>query len=102
MKKKDTLQKGSFPPAPRFLFHTLLMCVSNKTTAFNEIPLKIQYMGYAILHGENFNYSQEIFDDLVKNVTSKSFLLFLRFLSFYFQKKFGKDDAHVLIQGKPF
>ncbi|MFS7951142.1 hypothetical protein Hanom_Chr07g00591501 [Helianthus anomalus] len=38
--KNDTLQKGSFPPATRFLFHTLLMCVSNKTTTFNEIPLK--------------------------------------------------------------
>ncbi|MFS7888892.1 hypothetical protein Hanom_Chr00s000002g01600381 [Helianthus anomalus] len=30
--KKDTLQKGGFPPATRFLFHTLLMCMSNKTT----------------------------------------------------------------------
>ncbi|KAJ0927107.1 hypothetical protein HanRHA438_Chr04g0178911 [Helianthus annuus] len=46
--KRDTLQKGYFPSAPRFLFHTLLMCVSNKTTTFNEIPLKIQCMGYAI------------------------------------------------------
>ncbi|MFS7890186.1 hypothetical protein Hanom_Chr00s000007g01615791 [Helianthus anomalus] len=55
--KKDTLQKGCFPPAMRFLFHTLLMCVSNKTTTFNEIPLKIQYLGYAIMDEENFNYS---------------------------------------------
>ncbi|MFS7936202.1 hypothetical protein Hanom_Chr05g00412721 [Helianthus anomalus] len=82
--KKGTLQKGSFPPAMRFLFHTLLMCVSNKTTVFNEIPLKIQYLGYAILQNQNFNFSQEIFNYLVTNANKKAFLLFPTFLSYYF------------------
>ncbi|MFS8025013.1 hypothetical protein Hanom_Chr16g01470031 [Helianthus anomalus] len=94
--KRDTLQKGFFPPATRFLFHTLLMCVSNKTTSFNEIPLKIQNLGYAILQKENFNYSQVIFNDMVKNVESKSFLLFPRFLSYYFEKKFSKNDLSII------
>ncbi|KAJ0920345.1 hypothetical protein HanRHA438_Chr05g0240291 [Helianthus annuus] len=31
--------KPNFPPPMKFLFHTLLTCLSNKTTAFNEIPL---------------------------------------------------------------
>ncbi|MFS7954413.1 hypothetical protein Hanom_Chr07g00629971 [Helianthus anomalus] len=39
---KASLQKGDFPPPMKFLFHTLVICVSNKTIAFNEIPLKIQ------------------------------------------------------------
>ncbi|MFS7977758.1 hypothetical protein Hanom_Chr10g00907751 [Helianthus anomalus] len=71
----------------KFLFHTLLTCVSHKTTAFNEIPLKIQYLGYAIMSKTDFNYSQEIFNDLVKNVknikekTSQALLLIPRFLS---------------------
>ena len=73
-----------------------MMCVSNKTTSFNEIPSKIQCLGYAILNNENFNYSQEIFDDLVKNVDSKAFLLFPRFLSYYFEQKFEKKDAELL------
>ncbi|KAJ0575512.1 hypothetical protein HanIR_Chr05g0213591 [Helianthus annuus] len=55
--KRDTLQKGFFPSAPRFLFHTLRMCVSNKTTSFNEISSKIQCLGYAILNNKNLNYS---------------------------------------------
>ncbi|MFS7946193.1 hypothetical protein Hanom_Chr06g00533111 [Helianthus anomalus] len=54
---KATMQKGEFPPTMKFLFHTLLTCVSNKTTAFNEIPLKIQYLGYAIMSKTYFNYS---------------------------------------------
>ena len=65
--EKDTLEKGLFFPPMRFLFHTLLTCASNKTTSFNEIPLKIQYLAYAILHNQNFNYSQVIFNDLIKN-----------------------------------
>ncbi|KAJ0615033.1 hypothetical protein HanIR_Chr02g0069361 [Helianthus annuus] len=100
--KRDTLQKGFFPSATRFLFHTLLMCVSNKTTSLNEIPLKIQNLGYAILQGENLNYSKAIFNDLVKNVETKSFLLFPRFLSYYFEKKFSKDDIAVINQGESF
>ncbi|KAJ0521289.1 hypothetical protein HanIR_Chr10g0469181 [Helianthus annuus] len=96
MLKRDTLEKGFFPPATRFLFHTFLVCISNKTTSFNEISLKIQNLGYAILQGENFNYSQVIFNDLVKNVETKSFLLFPRFLSYYFEKKFSKNDIAVI------
>ncbi|KAJ0521604.1 hypothetical protein HanIR_Chr10g0472871 [Helianthus annuus] len=100
MMKRDTLQKVFFPPATRFLFHTLLTCVSNKTTSFNEIPLKIQNLGYAILQEENFNYSKVIFNDLVKNVETKSFLLFPRLLSYYFEKKFSKNDIAVINQGE--
>ncbi|KAJ0522948.1 hypothetical protein HanIR_Chr10g0488331 [Helianthus annuus] len=99
---RDTLQKGYFPSAPRFLFHTLLMCVSNKTTSFNEIPTKIQCLGYAILNDKNYNYSQEIFDDLVKNVDNKAFLLFPRFLSYYFEQKFVEKDAELPKQGVSF
>ncbi|MFS7954156.1 hypothetical protein Hanom_Chr07g00626951 [Helianthus anomalus] len=103
---KATLQKGNFPPPMKFLFHTLLMCVSNKTTAFNEIPLKIQYLGYAIMAEVDFNYSQEIFNDMIKNINNikdkkKPILLFPRFLSFYLQNKLPKDSAQVLIKGAP-
>ncbi|MFS7905110.1 hypothetical protein Hanom_Chr01g00043881 [Helianthus anomalus] len=65
---KATMKKGEFPAPMKSLFLTLLTCVSNKTTAFNEIPLKIQYLGYAIMAKTDFHCSQEIFTDLVKNV----------------------------------
>ncbi|MFS8024791.1 hypothetical protein Hanom_Chr16g01467571 [Helianthus anomalus] len=85
------MQKGEFPPPMKFLFHTLLTCESNKRTAFINIPLKIQYLGYAIMSKTDFNYSQEIFNDLVKNVKNikekkpQAFLLFPRFLGYYLQ-----------------
>ncbi|MFS7955164.1 hypothetical protein Hanom_Chr07g00639421 [Helianthus anomalus] len=65
---KATMQKGKFQPPMKFLFHTLLTCLSNKTTTFNEIPLKFQYLGYAIMSKTDFNYSQAPFTDLVNNV----------------------------------
>ena len=64
--------------------------------------MKIQNLGYAILQGENLNYSKAIFNDLVKNVETKSFLLFPRFLSYYFEKTFSKDDIAVINQGELF
>ncbi|MFS8003172.1 hypothetical protein Hanom_Chr13g01210761 [Helianthus anomalus] len=89
--EKATMQKG--PPPMKFLFHTLLTCVSNKKTTFNEIPLKIQYLGYAIMTKTDFNYSQALFTYLVNNVKNvkvkktTTFLLFRRFLSYYLKQK---------------
>ncbi|MFS7978305.1 hypothetical protein Hanom_Chr10g00913941 [Helianthus anomalus] len=52
----------------------------------------------------DFNYSQKIFNNMVKNVNNikdkkKPFLLFPRLLSYYLQKRIPKNSAHVLIQG---
>ncbi|MFS7953596.1 hypothetical protein Hanom_Chr07g00620591 [Helianthus anomalus] len=86
MMTKLTLEKGNFPPETRFLFHTLLLCVSNKTTYFNEIPLKIQNLGYAILQEENL---------IILGKSSK-----IWFLSYYFEKKFSKNDLTLINQGE--
>ncbi|MFS7943988.1 hypothetical protein Hanom_Chr06g00506711 [Helianthus anomalus] len=89
---KATMYKPNFPPPMKFLFHTLLTCLSNKTTTFNEKPLKIHYLGYGILTKTDFNYSKELFTDLVnnlkniKNGKNVAFLMFPRFLSYYPQK----------------
>ncbi|KAJ0752139.1 hypothetical protein HanPI659440_Chr09g0320941 [Helianthus annuus] len=66
--KGVTMYKPNFPAPMKFFFHALLTCLSAKTTAFNEIPLKIQYLGYAILTNSDFNYSQALFSYLVTNV----------------------------------
>ncbi|MFS7996433.1 hypothetical protein Hanom_Chr12g01129931 [Helianthus anomalus] len=91
-----TLFKPKFPPAIKFFFHTLLVCLSTKTTAFNEILLKTKYLGYVILRNSNHKLSQTLFLDLVANLraikkgTCNPFLIYPRLLSFYlktFKKK---------------
>ncbi|MFS7926498.1 hypothetical protein Hanom_Chr04g00297761 [Helianthus anomalus] len=102
---KATMQKSNFPPPMKFLFHTLLVCVSNKTTAFKEIPLKFQYLGYAIMSKTDNNYSQALFTDLVNNVNNvkekkpTAFLLFPRFLINYLKHKITEKAFE---QGTPF
>ncbi|MFS7980724.1 hypothetical protein Hanom_Chr10g00942651 [Helianthus anomalus] len=69
-----------------------------KTTAFNEISLKIQHLGYAILINFDFNYSQALFSDLVTNVknvkkgANNVFLMYPRLLSYYLQKQVSQKD----------
>ncbi|MFS8026240.1 hypothetical protein Hanom_Chr16g01484501 [Helianthus anomalus] len=93
---KATMFKPNFPPQLKFLFHAHLTCLSNKATAFNEMHLKIQYLGYPILTNTDFNYSQALFSDLVTNlkniINGKNvvFLMFLRLLSYYLQNMFLK------------
>ncbi|MFS8019862.1 hypothetical protein Hanom_Chr15g01408671 [Helianthus anomalus] len=68
--KGVTMYKLNFPPPMKFFFDTLLTYLFAKITAFKEIPLKIQYLGYAILTKSDSNYSQPLFSDLVSNVNN--------------------------------
>src|SRR5581483_6060055 len=94
----STLYKKFFPPVMKFFFHTLLLCASAKTTSFNEIPLRIQYLGYAMLSDSDFNLSQGLFLDLVSNVkaiksgSNNAFLLYPRILSVILQKILPEND----------
>ncbi|MFS8007412.1 hypothetical protein Hanom_Chr14g01260711 [Helianthus anomalus] len=92
-----TIFKPNFPADMKFFFHTLLLCLSAKTTAFNEIPLSIRYLGYAILTKSDFKFSQVLFNDLVSNFNNmkkgKCFLMHPRLLSIYIQSQVSKKDA---------
>ncbi|MFS7961190.1 hypothetical protein Hanom_Chr08g00711941 [Helianthus anomalus] len=63
-----TLFKPKFPPAMKFFFHTLLVCMSAKTTTLMKFPLKPRYLGYAILKNPHYKLSQTLFMDLVANI----------------------------------
>ncbi|MFS7929928.1 hypothetical protein Hanom_Chr04g00338171 [Helianthus anomalus] len=92
------MYKPNFPAPMKFFFHTLLTCLSAKTIAFNEIPLKVQYSGYAILTNSDFNYSEALFSDLVTNVkkiqkrANNAFLMYPILLSYYLQKHVSPED----------
>ncbi|MFS7996434.1 hypothetical protein Hanom_Chr12g01129941 [Helianthus anomalus] len=93
-----TLFKPKFPPAIKFFFHTLLVCLSTKIIAFNEILLKTKYLGYVILRNSNHKLSQTLFLDLVANLraikkgTCNPFLICPRLLSFYLKKHLKKES----------
>ncbi|MFS8003324.1 hypothetical protein Hanom_Chr13g01212681 [Helianthus anomalus] len=51
-----TIFKPKFPAEMKFFSHTLPICLSVKTTSFNEIPQKVQYLRCAILTKNLLHY----------------------------------------------
>ncbi|GJW30920.1 hypothetical protein Tco_0047795 [Tanacetum coccineum] len=77
--QKLTFYKAYFSSQWKFLIHTILQCLSAKTTSWNEFS---STMASAILchaTNKNFNFSKYIFDNMVKNLKGGvKFLLYPR------------------------
>ncbi|GJR58133.1 putative ribonuclease H-like domain-containing protein [Tanacetum coccineum] len=80
---KLTFQKGSFSPQWKFLIHTILHCISSKSTAWNEFSTNLASAVICLAKGQNFNFSKLIFDGMLRNLDSKKFLMYLRFLQLF-------------------
>ncbi|GJV62904.1 putative ribonuclease H-like domain-containing protein [Tanacetum coccineum] len=80
---KLTFQKGSFSPQWKFLIHTILHCISSKSTAWNEFSTNLASAVICLAKGQKFNFSKLIFDGMLRNLDSKKFLMYLRFLQLF-------------------
>ncbi|KAD5802650.1 hypothetical protein E3N88_14010 [Mikania micrantha] len=78
--KNRTLYKAFFYPKYKLLYHTILQCLSQKSTSWGEMPYDMQYVMYAVLSNKKVNLSQIIFDHLVHHQKSPKFLLYPRFV----------------------
>ncbi|GJW43186.1 hypothetical protein Tco_0071985 [Tanacetum coccineum] len=76
-----TFQKGHFSPQWRFFIHTILHCLSPKTTAWEQFSSNIATAIICLATNRTFNFSKMIFDAMVKNLDSThKFLMYPRFL----------------------
>ncbi|GJY70548.1 putative ribonuclease H-like domain-containing protein [Tanacetum coccineum] len=80
---KLTFQKGSFSPQWKFLIHTILHCISSKSTAWNEFSTNLASAVICLAKGQKFNFSKLIFDGMLRNLDSKKFLMYPRFLQLF-------------------
>ncbi|GKA89983.1 hypothetical protein Tco_0811795 [Tanacetum coccineum] len=80
---KLTFQKGSFFPQWKFLIHTILYCISSKSTAWNEFSTNLATAVICLAKGQKFNFSKLIFDGTLRNLDSKKFLMYPRFLQLF-------------------
>ncbi|GKA83429.1 putative ribonuclease H-like domain-containing protein, partial [Tanacetum coccineum] len=82
---KLTFQKAFFSPQWKYLIHTILHCLSSKTTAWNEFSTNLASTVICLAKGQKFNFSKLIFDGMLRNLdsTSKKFLMYLRFLQLF-------------------
>nr|GEZ50196.1 synaptobrevin, longin-like domain protein [Tanacetum cinerariifolium] len=69
--QKFTFQKGQFSHQWKYLIHTIMQCLSPKSTWFNEFSSKIATALVCLATNRTYNFSKMIFDGLVKNVNNK-------------------------------
>nr|GEX11304.1 ribonuclease H-like domain-containing protein [Tanacetum cinerariifolium] len=92
---KLTFYKAFFSLQWKFLIHTLVQRVSAKRTAWNEFSCSMASAIICLATGENFNFSNYIFDSMVKNVDNPSkFLMYLRFLQVVLDNQVGDMSSH--------
>nr|GFB03894.1 synaptobrevin, longin-like domain protein [Tanacetum cinerariifolium] len=69
--QKFTFQKGQFSHQWKYLIHTIMQCLSPKSTGFNEFSSNIATDLVCLATNMTYNFSKMIFDGLVKNVNNK-------------------------------
>ncbi|GJV05459.1 hypothetical protein Tco_1343115 [Tanacetum coccineum] len=77
---KLTFQKALFSPQWKFLIHTILHCLSSKSTSWNEFSTNIASAVICLTTNQKFNFSKLIFDGMLRKLhkTKKKFLMYPR------------------------
>ncbi|GJQ97676.1 hypothetical protein Tco_0008815 [Tanacetum coccineum] len=77
--QKLTFYKAFFSPQWKFLIHTILQCLSAKTTAWNEFSSSMDSAIICLATNQKFNFSKYIFESMVKNLDNVGkFLMYPR------------------------
>nr|GEW83059.1 synaptobrevin, longin-like domain protein [Tanacetum cinerariifolium] len=78
--QRFTFQKGQFSHQWKFLIHTIMQCLSPKSTGFNEFSSNIATAVVYLATNRVYNFSKMIFDGMMRNVNSKGskFLMYPR------------------------
>ncbi|GJV20132.1 hypothetical protein Tco_1369152 [Tanacetum coccineum] len=92
---KLTFQKSFFSPQWKYLIHTILQCLSSKSTAWNEFGTNIASAVICLAKNQKFNFSKLIFDGMLRNLdpNSKKFLMYPRFLQLFLNNQIENLEA---------
>ncbi|GJS23192.1 hypothetical protein Tco_0451824 [Tanacetum coccineum] len=93
--QKLTFYKAFFSPQWKFLIHTILQCLSAKSTAWNEFSSTMASAIICLTTNQKFNFSKYIFESMVKNMDSSvKFIMYLRFVQVFLDKQVGDMSTH--------
>nr|GEU35924.1 hypothetical protein [Tanacetum cinerariifolium] len=102
MSDKLTFYKAFFSPQWKFLIHTILQCLSAKTTSWNEFSSTMASRLICLETNQKFNFSRYILHSLVKNIKAGvPFYMFLRFLQLLVNNQLGDMSHHQDIYDNP-
>ncbi|GKB25126.1 hypothetical protein Tco_0864527 [Tanacetum coccineum] len=98
---KLTFQKALFSSQWKYLIHTILYCLSSKSTSWNEFSTNIASAVICLATNQKFNFYKLIFDGMLMNLDypKKKFLMYPRFLMVFLnnQIELGKPFNDVYI-----
>ncbi|GJS99622.1 ribonuclease H-like domain-containing protein [Tanacetum coccineum] len=93
--QKLTFYKAFFSPQWKFLIHTVLQCLSFKTTAWNEFSNTMAYAIICLATNQKFNFSKYIFKSMVKNLDNvNKILMYPRFVQVFLDKQLEGMATH--------
>ncbi|GJY56321.1 retrovirus-related pol polyprotein from transposon TNT 1-94 [Tanacetum coccineum] len=79
LSQKLTFYKAFFSPQWKFLIHTVLQCLSAKTTAWNEFSSTMASAIICLATNQKFNFSKYTFESMLKNLDNAGkFLMYPR------------------------
>ncbi|GJS78443.1 hypothetical protein Tco_0728324 [Tanacetum coccineum] len=103
LSQKLTFYKAFFSQQWKFLIHTILQCLSAKTTAWNEFSSTMASVIICLATNQKFNFSKYIFESMVKNLENVSgkFLMYPRFVQVFVNQQLEGMPAHKRIYIAP-
>ncbi|GJZ74511.1 hypothetical protein Tco_0638976, partial [Tanacetum coccineum] len=101
--QKLTFYKAFFSQQWKFLIHTILQCLSAKTTAWNEFSSTMASEIICLATNQKFNFLKYIFESMVKNLDNLSgkFLMYPRFVQVFLNQKLKGMSSHNRIYVTP-
>nr|GEU51931.1 hypothetical protein [Tanacetum cinerariifolium] len=85
---KLTFQKAIFSPQWQFLIHTIIHCLSSKSTFWDQFLTHIASAVICLATDKPFNYSKIIFDCMIRHLDAKKkFLMYPRFIQVFLNKQ---------------
>ncbi|GKA90770.1 putative ribonuclease H-like domain-containing protein [Tanacetum coccineum] len=95
LSQKLTFYKAFFSPQWKFLIHTILQCLSAKTTAWNEFSSTMASAIICLATNQKFNFSKYIFESMVKNLDNAvKFLMYPRFVQVFLNNQLEGMETH--------
>ncbi|GJY13958.1 putative ribonuclease H-like domain-containing protein [Tanacetum coccineum] len=102
LSQKLTFYKAFFSPQWKFLIHTILQCLSAKTTAWNEFSSTMASAIICLATNQKFNFSKYIFESMVKNLDNAGkFLMYPRFIQVFLDNQLEGMSSHKRIYVTP-
>ncbi|GJW47330.1 putative ribonuclease H-like domain-containing protein [Tanacetum coccineum] len=95
LSQKLTFYKSFFSPQWKFMIHTILQCLSAKTTAWNEFSSTMASTIIYLATNQKFNFLKYIFECMVKNLNNENkLLMYPRFVQFFLNQQIGDMSTH--------